>query len=449
MRRDAVGIILAIFGTSVVLAGVLASFGVGIYYGLTLSTVIHQAIIYALIGFAAVSFELVGYHRTAELYERGRYWAAILCFVGCAAASGINITYDIGFLSTSMEDKRAANNAAISARDSLVAERERLQGEIRNTSGVRGIAAIEADMKAVKLNPRWSTSKQCDDATIDESRELCRRLAVVVTELGSASAIAAAQQRVTAITKELNTMAVPGMADARAAWIANIVNISEERIRLWLGGAIIVFMRLCTVAAPFVMWDRKSSMPPAPTRLERALPPELSPEDAVVADEATTVSEDDIEACLVTMRGRLEAKAVARQPGNAAEAISQVEAFAASALVIDPASSHKIKASELQAAFRHWLHANHRIDGVAGTSFGFAMTAFLEAHGGRKIKRGGAMYYVCVKFSDEFQRLMHHGDGSIISLETRRRLGRGIADLLGEKSQAVDNSTIALENRQR
>ena len=121
--------------------------------------------------------------------------------------------------------------------------------------------------------------------------------------------------------------------------------------------------------------------------------------------------------------------------GASVRAAEQAKVFADEALTFGAGGVDGIRATELQAAFRHWAVANHIADAATASDFGFAITAMLKASGGRKVRRKTGVHYVGVAFSPEFQQILTSGGGSIVSLETRRRLGRGLVELMGEKPQ--------------
>lgn len=429
------------FGILIVAVGVVASFGISIYQGLQFSDAAWKAGIWAAMGAAAVTWEMIGWHRCAHLWRERRLFAFLMNIAGLVLASVVTILlFELAFLAGTLEGVAAKNEATIESRTALVAERASLQSSIQKGGAVRGLAAIDSDIAGIKLHPRWASTHGCTPEWITAalSRELCERYSNAVAERGQAIATQGAQTRIREIQMQLTPLGNVGAADARALYISRLFGTSQQTARMIVGLGVIAFLFFCRAVAPFTMWDGKKPRDrepgeaiDGPSGLEVLNPTGAEAGEAVAALERLSVgaSDEDIAAMLAAeveaeMRQEVERKRrenarpimpkvtvvqaapeekePARIPGlpggaeYAKDAENQVRRFMDECLTPDGEAFEA--SSVLWSAFLVWTNDNE-LSGVDRTTFGALLNVFISEapYFGKKTRKrfnGGASTHV-------------------------------------------------------
>lgn len=140
------------------------------------------------------------------------FWAArkpVLAGLGIVWI-GVCIVFSLmsssGFI-TEKRDSYAADRAATSGtyasvRKQLRDARQRL--EVLGAS--RPVATIEAELASQRTNRRWSSSKQCTNATATRSRAFCATYNTSLGQLAKAKTIATERARVQRLVQEANRL---------------------------------------------------------------------------------------------------------------------------------------------------------------------------------------------------------------------------------------------------
>jgi hypothetical protein len=99
----------------------------------------------------------------------------------------------------------------------------------------RPIGAIQGEIDALKQNYRWMTSDGCTNATIDESRELCKSYYKLKAELDIAKKNKAYQESADVLRTKVAALQKSGVvkeADPQASIISTIFGLDIERVEL-------------------------------------------------------------------------------------------------------------------------------------------------------------------------------------------------------------------------
>jgi hypothetical protein len=422
-------------GILIVVVGVAASYCISIYQGLQLSPVAWIAAIYALIGAAAVSWELVGWHRCAHLLREGRTLAFVMNVMGLILASCVTILlFELAFLATALEGAASRNTVAIDNRAALEMERGQLQASLTKGGAARGVSAVISDIEGIKAHPRWASTHSCDPewTTAKDSKALCERYSNALAELGLAKSTETAQSRIKAIATELTPLGQVGAADARSLYIGRILGTGEQGARVVVGFLTILFLLFCRSIASFVMWDAPTTKD-SPAVHQEPIEARTAPNEAggyagssviVSAAPADNVAELERVETEEELIDRLNAEAIAdleaaMQEESAARGVEpRPEKIAANSAMVERVSSisnddvepivrrfareclvRDVEAREgattLYRAFQEWA-TDSGLPGIHDQSlFGKAMTGIIcgAPYRGEKRKSNGAWYY--------------------------------------------------------
>lgn len=243
-------------GALIVLIGVCASISISTYYGYTLANG-WQGILLAFIGFVAVLYELIGYHRIAHLCRERRYIAMGMCALGMALAIPIGVTFDLGFIAVVQEASADRNGVAIDARSDLKTEKRRLEAQIEKAGEVRPLKTVETEKTSMEGGGLFRSTKGCSRAFSEEAKKFCEHYGAVSVEYGSIAGVIAAQGDIRRINAELAGGVATGTADPRASYVSQLTGVSQKTARVGIAAFIMLFLRICTAVAPFVFLDAK------------------------------------------------------------------------------------------------------------------------------------------------------------------------------------------------
>ena len=453
-----------IFGATAIVVGVVCSIAIGVTYGYSLSNNALIALITAGFGFAAVAFELIGYHRTAELFDNRRYVAAAMCLACCLVASVVNVSFDIGFLSGTFDSAKVEKRAVVNARADLEAERERIIADTPHYAGARSPEAIDADLTALRLNPRWVSSLSCTDATAPDSIKLCATYAQLIAERGKAEASQHGTERLKQIAAELSGQRNVSTDDARGDAISGLTGYSKKYVETAIMLLLILFLRFLTALAPFVLFERKAVIESGRTadigtgrNIGDGFPgAPMSDADVALADEDRphAFSDDELAHALEALLVRREEVLIKtpddiESPADGAStaidaplpepaAIQSVEDFARDCLTfgVDDA----VQADAMHRAYCAWCWQHGIIvDRIPAKVFAPQILRIVGKNGGAKVKRG-AMFYTGCRLSPEFAAINDgDGDTTVIPLASRARLGASMTTIINRSGRPVED----------
>lgn len=114
--------------------------------------------------------------------------------------------------------------------------------EKKKTLGApRPASVVEEAMRGLQQDPRWPSSRQCEDATLPASRDFCKRYFDLKAEAAQSNELTALEARLDGLKREARQYEDKGggrEADNQAAVIGRIVGLSavevEERLTLLL-----------------------------------------------------------------------------------------------------------------------------------------------------------------------------------------------------------------------
>lgn len=434
---------------------VSASLTFSVHYGLMIADTIWQAAVYSGIGVAAVIWEMVGAHRVGHLWRIGRFSAMAACIWGLGLATFITVQYELGYLAYMFEGSASVGESRAGERAALEAERARLEAQIAKSGISRPAEAVKGDLKRLE-ELRGGADRAKHEAAAEEARGGCGVLCAahkaeyegamsriaraparsdLEAELGTALALAGASARIDTINAKLKPLAANGVADARATYMGQAFNISDQTARAILAMLIIVFLYCGRTWSPFVFMDAKAatsseavgyadsaaegpvalslelagvpSLPAGVVGIESQAEPEFfaPPYDNYEDDEAD--NSEYAEALFDMSEAEMLAQLPKRQPltkpviekpkvelnFQQSRIRSLVQRFIDECCVIHP-GDHSVRegAQTMQDAFKVWIEDSEIVDSVSKNDFGQYMTSLLQETGGDKIKSDSWWY---------------------------------------------------------
>lgn len=163
-----------------------------------------------------------------------------------------------GMMMKFRSDWAAGRGNAITAHNDAKGEVDRLAGEIAALGLTRPVEAIQADVQAVRIDPRiWRRSKQCSDVTEPASKEACAPVLALYKERGNAARKAELEPQFAAARAKLDAIDPPKAADPQAAAIAAWLGTDEARVA-YLMVAILGFgVELVACLGLWVLMDKR------------------------------------------------------------------------------------------------------------------------------------------------------------------------------------------------
>ena len=161
---------------------------------------------------------------------RDRNWSQAL---GGSALWAVCILYAmssaIGFASINRSDTTTTRAVYAAKYEDLRSELGRITQERSWLAKHRSAAAVQSEIEAIKQNLRWTTSKGCTDATLEESRELCTNYHKLNSELAAARQDDVLKQRAAEVRSRLAPLqSGPGISVADPQ--ADIEHQRNERL---------------------------------------------------------------------------------------------------------------------------------------------------------------------------------------------------------------------------
>ncbi len=179
---------------------------------------------------------------------RERNWSQAL---GGSALWAVCILYAmssaIGFASTNRSDTTTTRAVYAAKYEDLRSELGRITQERSWLAKHRSAAAVQSEIAAIKQNLRWTTSKGCTDATLEESRELCTNYHKLNSELAAARQDDVLKQRAAEVRSRLAPLqSGPGIsvADPQADIIAKLTGLDINRVETGMSILVMLLVEL-------------------------------------------------------------------------------------------------------------------------------------------------------------------------------------------------------------
>lgn len=240
--------IASVFGVLVscgfILAGAVMNWRYGLGIGRTPSDQYLNASVHALIDACKVMLPFFGWWA----WDRSRYLVASMCVVATVSCIGYSAVGIAGFVDMSMSvtsDNLTTTKDDVKAWRDEIARSERRLGEIGSFDPA---SVTEKKIEQRKQDLRWSTSKQCSDATAKISREFCVEVRGLETELAKAEEATKLERRATALrdkVREQSGIAGLETGDPRSEIVARMTGWKLLQVQTWLSllyVAIVEFM---------------------------------------------------------------------------------------------------------------------------------------------------------------------------------------------------------------
>jgi hypothetical protein len=287
---------------------------------------------------------------------------ATFLFLGIGAWS---LTCALGLYAMAKSEKVSGSAAQQESYRTILAEKTKAEARLKELGVItRTAEAIEGDIAAAKHDKRWTSSKECGDATAAQSREFCSSFERLKAELETApragdihreqAELKQARAKASSRLEGMNLAEVLRAADPGVEALARFSGTDPGFIRDRLA---IVISLLIEISAGFGAWLITGSH--GPQTLRKAAPATKG-----------TVS---------------RAKSKAKKPSDD----SVVAQWAAACLM--PKQGASVSAGEVRASFEAWCRAR-KIAILGATSFGKEMTRLNF----EREKRGGVQRYAGV-----------------------------------------------------
>lgn len=170
-------------------------------------------------------------------WRSGRYSIVVPGIAIWILFSGFSLLSALGF--------SASNRGAIlESRNTLTAEYQRLQSDLQTAQArisrlpqARAFAIVEQEINRHKQHVRWTTTKNCIDATIPESREYCQQYFSLHSELAAAKEYSKLQKQSQTLKEKIARLRSNGAetdSDPQVSLLSRIFGQSSESVRLTL-----------------------------------------------------------------------------------------------------------------------------------------------------------------------------------------------------------------------
>lgn len=302
----------------------------------------------------------------AAAFVAGARTKGVVALATFAVLTILSLTASIGLYATTKSETVGDAKAARAKYTDAVAARDRAQADLAALGAVRPAGDIAADLGEAKRDFRYDRSKQCEEATATDSRELCAQIDRLRGEAQKAAewkrlsrVLAAARVKVDQLDVGAAMKAIDPQAEQLARLVSVVHPVTPENVRTALAVLIAVLVEIGAGLGPWLV---------APVASARRSEPE--PKAAVPV--AATAEPDPVEA--------------------AAPVDDPVERWAAVSLV--KRRGAYVPAKDARASFQAWC-ATEGAEAMNATAFGRAMRA--AGFEGRKV--GGVMRYEGVAFT--------------------------------------------------
>jgi hypothetical protein len=146
------------------------------------------------------------------------------------------MTSALGFAALNRSDTAGTRSVQVEKYQDLRTELTRITQQQAELEKHRPLGAIQGDIEGLKQNYRWTTSNGCTNATLDESRELCKTFFKLNSELDTAKKDEAFQQRADELRGMVTRIQQGGTtvkdADPQASIISALSGLDIKRVEV-------------------------------------------------------------------------------------------------------------------------------------------------------------------------------------------------------------------------
>lgn len=168
----------------------------------------------------------------------------ILLFALCFTYS---LSNSLGFGALNRADTTGSRVIQAQTHQDLRAELERSRKTLNSLPEHRPAGTVMGEIEAVKQNPRWSTTKNCTDATITESRAYCEGYFRLQAEFAAAEQAERLDARIVELRGKLGGLeagAAAKAADPQSQVLAKLSGRSQEEVETALTVLIALLVEL-------------------------------------------------------------------------------------------------------------------------------------------------------------------------------------------------------------
>lgn len=164
---------------------------------------------------------------------RHRLGAAVgtLFFLGCLAFSFFSA---IGFAASS-RNAVTGGREAVTLRYAAAEQEDRdIKSRLAALAATRPVAVIEATIATAKQDRRWTSTKDCTDATVDPSRLFCKELGDLRMELAAAIESQRLRERDEVLKREIDRLVAAGArldVDPQAGLLARLSGLGLDHVQ--------------------------------------------------------------------------------------------------------------------------------------------------------------------------------------------------------------------------
>jgi hypothetical protein len=209
------------------------------------------------------------------------------------------MTSALGFAATNRSDTTSTRAVQAEKYEDLRTELIRITQQQAELPKHRPLGAIQSEIDALKQNFRWTSSQGCTNATIDESRELCKQIYTLSAEQDNAKKDEVFQTRADELRSKVAGMQSNGrgpvkVADPQAKIISDLSGIDISKIEMVMTILVTMLVELGSSLGLYVAtstWRIEAGRlplpeqpkiveiirpaPPAPLEMPMPLPPQI------------------------------------------------------------------------------------------------------------------------------------------------------------------------------
>jgi hypothetical protein len=215
---------------------------------------------------------------------RNKTWSqalgGILLFVVCFSYS---LTSSLGFAALNRADTTGSRALQAQSYQDLRLELDRTRERLSKMGFIRPAGTVSSEIEALKLNPRWLSTQECTNATVQPSMAYCENYHKLNSELAVSREAERLDQRIIAIKTRLDAVQAGSVvkdADPQSAVLSQLSGASLDEVQMALTLLIAFLVELGASMGFYVafsFWGIQHR--PAPMRQE----PEAIPEAVAIA----------------------------------------------------------------------------------------------------------------------------------------------------------------------
>jgi hypothetical protein len=184
--------------------------------------------------------------------------------------TALSFTAEIGLYSISKNEIVGDAKAIHAAYDEAIADRNSLSAKLSAMGTIRSIEAIEADIAGKRHDRLFDRSKQCADATAEDSRVFCQAIERLNAELGTAREAKELQRKLDDVKLRLSKMNVADAlksVDPQAEALSRMTGLAPDTVRT---GLAILIAALIELGSGLGFWLSLPAKAPKAERLAKA-----------------------------------------------------------------------------------------------------------------------------------------------------------------------------------